>query len=410
MLSSITSQQASHRQSSISNSTSSSSVITVQRAGSLSSRSGSRPPAAPQRAQSPTEATGRPAKWTKRSVSPAGKHHPSAAHSPSSSLNGVCEGVGNLNRWSQSSTSSKSSKEHTRRHSFSRRLSFGGSGPFSTNSIGGYASSPPKKALANSKLLTGKSPPKQHPPTLALNLPVTSLAPIVTLPTLSQAVDAADSPSTVASITPSTAELLTPSTYSSATPDYFGEKWHGRSSQQRPIAFRTKTAPIPTAPTIITNVSPHARGLEPLRPITSSGPASRSQSEHGAWSNQYRQQDLTSRPRNLRVYDKSGNDGNGRHLQSSASSTRSREPERDRGERHPKQKAMLSKALQKANTAVLLDNALNFEGAMDAYGDACMLLQHVMSRSSGEDDRRKLESIVRHSSESLEFEIGMGQY
>ncbi|EDN94723.1 hypothetical protein SS1G_10597 [Sclerotinia sclerotiorum 1980 UF-70] len=54
---------------------------------------------------------------------------------------------------------------------------------------------------------------------------------------------------------------------------------------------------------------------------------------------------------------------------------------------------MLSKALQKANTAVLLDNAQNYEGAMQAYSEACNLLQQVMSRSSGDEDRRKLEAI-----------------
>jgi hypothetical protein len=59
------------------------------------------------------------------------------------------------------------------------------------------------------------------------------------------------------------------------------------------------------------------------------------------------------------------------------------------------QKAMLSKALQKANTAVLLDNAANFEGAMEAYNDACQLLQLVMLRSNGgEDERMKLQEIV----------------
>ncbi|KAF7594279.1 hypothetical protein BBP40_009679 [Aspergillus hancockii] len=55
---------------------------------------------------------------------------------------------------------------------------------------------------------------------------------------------------------------------------------------------------------------------------------------------------------------------------------------------------MLSKALQKANTAVLLDNAANFEGAMEAYNDACQLLQLVMLRSSGgEDEKSKLQEI-----------------
>lgn len=59
------------------------------------------------------------------------------------------------------------------------------------------------------------------------------------------------------------------------------------------------------------------------------------------------------------------------------------------------QKTMLSKALQKANTAVLLDNAANFEGAMDAYNDACYLLQLVMLRSNGgEDEKLKLQEIV----------------
>lgn len=56
---------------------------------------------------------------------------------------------------------------------------------------------------------------------------------------------------------------------------------------------------------------------------------------------------------------------------------------------------MLSKALQKANTAVQLDNALNFEGARTAYCDACDVLHQVLLRTSGDDDRKKLEDIVR---------------
>lgn len=72
-------------------------------------------------------------------------------------------------------------------------------------------------------------------------------------------------------------------------------------------------------------------------------------------------------------------------------------PQRERRQRGPSQKAMLSKALQKANTAVLLDNAANFEGAIDAYNEACELLQLVMLRSSGGDDEKtKLQEIVRN--------------
>lgn len=69
-------------------------------------------------------------------------------------------------------------------------------------------------------------------------------------------------------------------------------------------------------------------------------------------------------------------------------------PPRNRERREKDKKTMLSRALQKANTAVLLDNAQNFEGAMEAYEDACKLLQQVMIRSSQEDDRRKLDAIV----------------
>lgn len=79
---------------------------------------------------------------------------------------------------------------------------------------------------------------------------------------------------------------------------------------------------------------------------------------------------------------------------SSTSSTRS-EAERGRKHKVPSQKTMLSRALQKANTAVLLDNAENFEGATEAYADACRLLQQVMHSSTGDEDKKKLEAIVR---------------
>lgn len=55
---------------------------------------------------------------------------------------------------------------------------------------------------------------------------------------------------------------------------------------------------------------------------------------------------------------------------------------------------MLSRALQKANTAVQLDNAQNFEGAREAYAEACDLLQQVLSKTTADEDKRKLEAIV----------------
>lgn len=61
----------------------------------------------------------------------------------------------------------------------------------------------------------------------------------------------------------------------------------------------------------------------------------------------------------------------------------------------PSQKAMLHRALQKANTAVQLDNAQNFTGAREAYAEACDLLQQVLQKTTGDEDKRKLEAIVR---------------
>ena len=55
---------------------------------------------------------------------------------------------------------------------------------------------------------------------------------------------------------------------------------------------------------------------------------------------------------------------------------------------------MLSRALQKANLAVQLDNQQNFEGARESYAEACDLLRHVLQRTNGEDDRQKLKAIV----------------
>lgn len=71
------------------------------------------------------------------------------------------------------------------------------------------------------------------------------------------------------------------------------------------------------------------------------------------------------------------------------------EKKQSKEKREKDKKTMLSRALQKAHTAVLLDNAQNFEGAIQAYADACHLLQQVLTKSSAEEDRRKLDAIVR---------------
>ncbi|KAL1841521.1 hypothetical protein VTJ49DRAFT_6950 [Mycothermus thermophilus] len=81
----------------------------------------------------------------------------------------------------------------------------------------------------------------------------------------------------------------------------------------------------------------------------------------------------------------------------STTSTRSRDRSRDgdhgRQGRPSSQRGILARALQKAKTAVRLDNAGNLEGARRAYAEACAVLQQVLLRTSGEEDRRRLEDI-----------------
>ncbi|KAM4065926.1 microtubule interacting and transport domain-containing protein [Hirsutella rhossiliensis] len=76
----------------------------------------------------------------------------------------------------------------------------------------------------------------------------------------------------------------------------------------------------------------------------------------------------------------------------------------------PSQKAMLSRALEKANTAVQLDNAQNLEGARLAYSEACELLQQVLQRTTGDEDKQKLEAIRRTYSSRIEELDKMGPW
>ena len=77
--------------------------------------------------------------------------------------------------------------------------------------------------------------------------------------------------------------------------------------------------------------------------------------------------------------------------------------ERDSEPSHltPSRKAILSEARDKATTAVELDNESKFEGAREAYSEACALLQQVLSQDGAEVDRRKLEAIVRFPDPSV---------
>lgn len=64
-----------------------------------------------------------------------------------------------------------------------------------------------------------------------------------------------------------------------------------------------------------------------------------------------------------------------------------------KAERRASQRSMLSVALQKANTAVVLDNQLCYNAAIPAYEEAAALLEKVLRRVGGNAERSKLAEI-----------------
>lgn len=239
-----------------------------------------------------------------------------------------------VNRWSHSSSSSRD-----------RRLSFGGSGAFT---YGSPEEKPPQKRLQKSRPSISNSPSRPAESS-QLRAPSTSLLPpIISLPALQTSVNNTPSPLTAS---PSTAGLLSAAVHSAA-PDYFST-WDSRTERRSPSRSRAANS----------NMSPSPASGSPSRRQRSS--------ERG--------EGRKSR-------------GHSRNRSQNGKSSGS-----SRNSKQPSQKAMLSQALHKANTAVLLDNAQNFEGAIDAYSEACSLLQQVMLRSTGDEDKRKLEAIVGSS-------------
>lgn len=276
---------------------------------------------------------------------------PRRSHSRSGSLGGVKDGVANLNRWSKSTASSRESGH--KRSASSRRMSSGGSGAFNFG-----IESPPKKLqkarppTANSN---SDSPSRPGQPSDLSTNPTSKLPPVLTLPILQTSANT-NSPLTGS---PSTAGLLS-AAYRSAGQgeDYFAGQWtvQTRDFSQKRSPSRSRSASGDPSPGSGT-------GLVTKGATKNAQPEERSRSR--------------GHSRN-RSQGAKGSAGTGSSQNS----------------KQPSQKAMLSKALQKANTAVLLDNAQNFEGAMEAYSEACALLQQVMLRSAGDQDKRKLEAIV----------------
>ncbi|KAJ4396123.1 hypothetical protein N0V93_000340 [Gnomoniopsis smithogilvyi] len=294
-------------------------------------------------------------------VSPKNTHRRgSKTHSRSSSLGGLSDGFRNLNRWSISTASSRASNATPGAKSrFSRRMSIDSTSLFSQNF---QQPTSPSRRLQKGRPSTAGASPEDSRPSIP---PLATLPPILPLPSLEQE-DFGRSAfpkqeSRQLSRTESDA-----SRFGNETPGVNETSFLSISARDRPDSVLPKSA--------------FSRDATMAHP------------ENGS-------------PTFIRGHQRSRSQG----LKSSTDSATS---PRTRA-KQPSQKAMLSKALQKANTAVQLDNAQNFEGARTAYYEACDLLQQVLDRTPGDDDKRKLEAIRKTYSsriEELEQMLPEGDY
>jgi len=359
-----------HRYSSRSNSISSSSVVTIKQSGSLSptSTGAKNPSAVPMTSQSPGETSLIALRVGRDRVTQECKRRKSVAIEPPSSSHGENEGLNNLNRWSHSTNSSVASIGNARRSRASSGAGLQGlaqqSFPPQNEARAGIEhspkSSPHRKPPSSRQTSRGRLySPDQSPEGLRKKPSrrdfytnfLTALPPLHTTPALTNEIDT-ESPSTIQTV-------ATPSTQSSYALDYFGDDGvspRNTAKNKRPVVIRNHTAPM--------------SGLNQAR---TPGPEA-------------------SQKESLKRSKTSDKHEHGSKLSDGSDGSRHRGPRTREGKEKDK-KAMLSKALQKANTAVLLDNAQNFEGALEAYSDACRLLQQVMDRSSADEDKRKLEAI-----------------
>ena len=269
-----------------------------------------------------------------------------SGHSRSSSSGALSDSLRNLNRWSASTASSRTSNLT----SLTKRIS--------VEVFGGTAGSPSRKLHKSRPSTSSISPRQTVPARIRAESPTPAVPPLQTLPQISigPSLEEEVRQSNVldrASPLPRPRFLIRPS-------DDPGLYWDG-------------------APRIPEDNSGPSSQLEPAQSLLPAAAIT---------------------PERTMPYTQNGDSrGHSRTRSAHASadttaSSRSRDRDRDRANRPPSQRTMLSKALQKANTAVQLDNAQNTEGARSAYSEACRLLQQVLERTSAEEDRKKLEAIV----------------
>ena len=361
-----------HRGSSRTDSASSSVKAILQRATSLPPRSRSRNTTPRPETPGANDRTDE----GKSSVTAGSSRQPQRSNSGNSTRS-----LANVNRWSRSTISSKgASPQSTSHHQgrFSRRTSFGASSSNGSGSQLGPFSSP---QLSSTKSVQGSSSATPHIPPPSLNTTKIVLPEITTfaaltdpftapkiggLPTLS--IDTVPSvPSSFVSdpsdITPKKVDLQRAFDESDIGIDLPNNIFMSQTGRDSPLLLSTRIL--------------SRQQYEEPEITTNNGMDSSSQ---------------TSPSRRPGV----PADGTSDMAGATPMVILSTETDRQNRQRGPSQKSMLSRALQKANTAVLLDNAANFEGAIEAYVDACQLLQQAMLRSSGgNDERLKLQEIVR---------------
>ena len=382
MLNSTSTARSARRKSSRTNSDSSS-VVTVKKAASISSRSGSRTPASATRPRSPDELGPQLTALLQSSFDPGHKNKRSSSWSRPGSSGAAREGVQNVNRWSHSTTSSTSGQENARsrkrKGSTSKHMSVGPLAMVDASHISQATETRPNSRKSASE--------KHSRRDAALPDPKLRLPPLGDLSTLSKQTNPLQTPSSIGSVTPLTAELLTPST---APTDYFGEQWNSRQRASSQGQAGSKSAKHTESPKV-QRASQRHHQTENLYMTKSTPSLQQTALTSPDGQRRYRNQDW--RAGHSRGYGPDGGSGNTESGTSISSTESDREPIQQR--RSPAQKTMLSQALAKANSAVLLDNAQDSEAAVEAYQDACRLLRQVMLRSSGDEDRKKLQAIVR---------------
>lgn len=282
---------------------------------------------------------------------------PSTSHSRSSSAGLSSEGIRNLNRWSASTTSSRASGPNNRAlSSHARRISIDASALLAPNST--YSTKQSPQSLPRNRRRSNSSEASWG--TFSGGSKLRGYSP--------------SAPTRAGSL----------STDFAAYPlDFAASAFNNKSSS----SSNGLSAPQGASQAFKSGyIAEHNQSWDAF-----SGQGRRGSAEPGS------QQPFRAKmpyDRNGEAYDTRGHSRNWSQAAKGSTDTTASSRGRDRGNKPPSQKAMLSRALQKANTAVQLDNAQNFEGARQSYAEACELLHQVLARTSTDEDRRKLEAIV----------------